>query len=48
MGLETSLEAEIFVSNLYIFFVGEKKKKRHFGMNFSFFYAITCLFGEKK
>ena len=37
-GVESSLEVKILVSNLplYILFVGEKKKSRHFGMNFFF------------
>lgn len=38
IGLKSSLEAEISVSNLplYDLFVGEKKKTCHFEMNFSF------------
>ena len=44
IGLESSLEVEILVTNLPLYnrFDGEKKKSCHFGIYFSFKVANFC------
>ena len=51
IGLESPLEVEILVSNLYTFVLSlcrQKEKTVPFWNELLLFYAITCLFGEKK